>query len=64
MTEYQVTHPRWRYWPMREAALDCDIPAVYGAQYAEALGAPPASAFVAEGSEVAVYPGAKQVSVN
>lgn len=58
--EYQVAHPRWRHWTVREAGLECDVAAVYGPQYAEFLGAKPASAFVAEGSPVAVYPGQKR----
>ena len=53
--EYQVAHPRWRAWPARAAALDADVVGLYGAAFADALGAPPRSAFVAEGSPVAVH---------
>lgn len=52
--EYQVRHPRWRAWPARGARLDADAAGLYGAAFAEALGAAPRSAFVAEGSAVAV----------
>jgi hypothetical protein len=53
--EYQVAHPRWRAWPARDVAFDADVAGLYGPQFAEALGAPPRSAFVTEGSPVAVY---------
>jgi uncharacterized protein YqjF (DUF2071 family) len=55
--EYVVTHPRWKYWQVREATLECDVAAVYGAPFAQYLTPRPASAFVAEGSEVALYAG-------
>lgn len=55
--EYQVTHPPWRVWTGVGSTLDCDIRAVYGAGFAESLAAPARSAFLAEGSEVAVYLG-------
>jgi uncharacterized protein YqjF (DUF2071 family) len=57
--EYQVAHPPWRVWQVSRAALDAPIGALYGAQFVEALSVPPASAFVAEGSDVAVYPGVR-----
>ena len=57
--EYQVAHPPWRVWQVAQAALDAPIGVVYGAQFVEALSVPPASAFVAEGSDVAVYPGVR-----
>ncbi|HEU4427790.1 MAG TPA: DUF2071 domain-containing protein [Myxococcota bacterium] len=52
--EYRVEHPRWRVWRAREAKLDADVRALYGDADAEALAAAPCSAFVAEGSPVAV----------
>jgi uncharacterized protein YqjF (DUF2071 family) len=52
--EYRVEHPRWRVWRAHEAKLDADVRSLYGDAYAEALAAPPCSAFVAEGSPVAV----------
>ncbi len=55
--EYRVEHPQWPAWEVRRARLDCDIARLYGPPFAEALTAPPCSAFVAEGSAVAVYPG-------
>jgi uncharacterized protein YqjF (DUF2071 family) len=55
--EYQVEHPRWRVWKLLRPVLDCDVAALYGPQFAEPLAGEPSSAFLADGSEVAVYPG-------
>ena len=52
--EYEVWHPRWRVWPAREPSLDADVPRLYGSSFARALAAGPASAYIAEGSEVIV----------
>ncbi len=52
--EYQVEHPRW---PVRHARLlrvTCDAERLYGPGFAAALERPPSSAFVADGSVVAV----------
>ena len=56
-TEYRVEHPRWRVRAATSTHLDCDVAAVYGKQFVEFLKAPPASAFLAEGSKVAVSRG-------
>ena len=53
--EYEVRHPRWRVWPATDPSLAADVPRLYGSSFARALAAEPASAFIAEGSEVAVY---------
>ncbi|MEP6687656.1 MAG: DUF2071 domain-containing protein [Gemmatimonadales bacterium] len=55
--EYRVAHVPWRVWTAAGSALDCDVTAVYGAGFAECLGGPPRSAFLAEGSAVIVYGG-------
>jgi uncharacterized protein YqjF (DUF2071 family) len=52
--EYEVRHPSWCVWQVSEAGLDCDVRSVYGERFADALSAPPCSAFLAEGSEVSV----------
>ncbi len=57
--EYHVTHPPWRVWSAVSARFDCDVRAVYGAGFAECLGVPPRSAFLAEGSPVRVYRGTR-----
>jgi hypothetical protein len=55
--EYQVEHPRWRVWKLLRPVLDCDVADLYGRQFAAPLAGEPSSAFLADGSEVAVYPG-------
>ena len=57
--EYRVEHIPWRVWQVSESRLVCDVESLYGAEFAEALRQPPRSAFLAEGSEVAVYRGAR-----
>ena len=57
--EYQVEHPQWRVWAAREAEFQCDVEALYGKTFAPFLTVTPASAFLAEGSKVAVYPGTR-----
>jgi len=52
--EYRVVHPSWRVWQGADAQLDCDVAALYGPQFVPFLQGPPATAFVADGSEVAV----------
>jgi uncharacterized protein YqjF (DUF2071 family) len=53
--EYEVAHPSWRVWAVEEPELRADVARLYGAAFVAALSAPPASAFVAEGSPVVVY---------
>jgi uncharacterized protein YqjF (DUF2071 family) len=53
--EYRVEHPRWNVWRTSDASLSGDVASVYGAEFARALTGPPRSAFVADGSAVAVH---------
>ena len=55
--EYEVTHPSWRCWDQGQFDADIDIAATYGPDWARAMGTGWRSAFLAEGSEVAVLPG-------
>lgn len=55
--EYRVEHPPWRVWQTSRAFLEADAASLYGPEFASCLHAAPHSAFLAEGSEVAVYPG-------
>lgn len=55
--EYKVEHPRWRVWPLLRPVLDCDVAGLYGERFAGSLAGAPSSAFLADGSEVAVYSG-------
>jgi uncharacterized protein YqjF (DUF2071 family) len=57
--EYQVEHPSWRIWSAESAILVCDVGVVYGDQFADYVSGTPASAFVADGSSVTVYRGAR-----
>lgn len=57
--EYHVEHPRWRVWEARAAGLQCDVAYLYGEQFADILGCPPASAFLADGSAVTVRLGTR-----
>ena len=53
--EYRVTHPRGRVWTAERATLGGDLVALYGSEIAAALNGPPSSAFVADGSAIAVH---------
>jgi uncharacterized protein YqjF (DUF2071 family) len=55
--EYKVEHPRWRVWQAFDAVLDCDVAALYGPAFVPLLQGRPGSAFVADGSAVAVHRG-------
>jgi uncharacterized protein len=57
--EYQVEHPRWRVAQARRAAWDADSAGLYGTPFAEFLAGRPKSAFLAEGSPVAVHEGSR-----
>ena len=58
--EYRVAHRPWRVAPAEEVVWDCDLAATYGrTALAEYLAAPPVLAFVADGSPVQVFPGAR-----
>jgi uncharacterized protein len=58
-TEYRVAHLPWRVWQAANAYFEGDMTAHYGSDLAEVLLSRPASAFLAEGSEVTVYRGRK-----
>jgi len=53
--EYHVTHPRWRTWPVTSAAVQGDLSELYGAALGDVLRRPPDSAFLADGSSIAVH---------
>lgn len=55
--EYRVEHPSWRVWHARSVSLDGDVVRMYGKSLGSALTGAPHSAFVAEGSAVAVFAG-------
>ena len=57
--EYQVTHAPWRVAPARDARLEGEVDAIYGERFGRLLRGRPVSAFMAEGSEVAVSHGVR-----
>jgi uncharacterized protein YqjF (DUF2071 family) len=57
--EYRLQHPSWRVAPAIHAVLDCDVARVYGEPFGALLGGKPASAFLADGSEVSVSRGVR-----
>ena len=56
-TEYRVAHPQWRVWRADDAKFEGDAEGLYDPPLASVLRGTPASAFLAEGSEVTVYRG-------
>lgn len=54
--ELRVEHPPWAVSLAADSVLDCDVAAVFGPQFAAPLARPPVSAFIAAGSETAIYP--------
>jgi uncharacterized protein YqjF (DUF2071 family) len=55
--EYQVAHPPWLVWSTPGAMFEGDMDELYGKELGAILKQNPASAFLAEGSEVTVYRG-------
>jgi uncharacterized protein YqjF (DUF2071 family) len=55
--QYQVEHPPWRVWHATDVLFEADVAGLYGLRFAAPLSAPPASAFIAEGSPVVVRRG-------
>ncbi|HEX6628067.1 MAG TPA: DUF2071 domain-containing protein [Gemmatimonadaceae bacterium] len=53
--EYAVDHPRWRIWGDSHAKLDGPVGDFFPQPFSSILTGAPASAFVAEGSAVAVH---------
>jgi uncharacterized protein len=57
--EYRVEHPRWQVNDTATAEFHCDIASLYGKHFCEFLIPPPASTFLANGSEIKLYNGLK-----
>jgi hypothetical protein len=57
--EYRVEHPRWQVWETQATELHCDVAKLYGEKFRGALSRAPASAFLADGSDVNVHRGVK-----
>ncbi|MEZ4778337.1 MAG: DUF2071 domain-containing protein [Flavobacteriaceae bacterium] len=52
--EYEVTHPKWEHYPMKEYTIAVDFKKVYGPQFAFLSTLKPTSVFLAEGSPITV----------
>lgn len=52
--EYNVQHPAWKIFPVKNYLIDCDFTSLYGTAFSTLMHAKPNSVFVAEGSAVAV----------
>jgi uncharacterized protein len=57
--EYQVEHPTWRVHKVKSYDIHCDVAALYGSQFTEAITSPPRSVFLAEGSPIQVSKGSR-----
>lgn len=60
--EYKVEHPKWELFGVREAEIRVDFGRTYGEQFSFLSSIEPDSIFLAKGSDIAVYKGAKIVS--
>lgn len=56
LIRYEVNHPEWDVYPVREFKFDVDWAALYGPEWAPMNGARPASVVLAAGSAVSVFP--------
>jgi hypothetical protein len=55
--EYRVEHEPWRVWDASHAEFSGDASLLYGAEFKDALGVKPYSAFVAAGGPARVLKG-------
>ena len=52
--EYEVTHPKWQYYPVRSYDIKMDFATLYGSEFNELNQAKPLSVMLAEGSDISV----------
>lgn len=53
-SEYEVCHPKWDHYPVKEYHLDIDFKGLYGKDFGFLNGQTPISVMLAEGSEIEV----------
>lgn len=53
-TEYEVKHPKWEVYPVKEYKIRCQLSKLYGKPFQEMLEKPPLSVFLAKGSPIEV----------
>lgn len=58
-SEYEVAHPRWQIYPVKDYEVNVDFTTTYGADFAFLQNEEPVSVYLAEGSEILVKQGAK-----
>lgn len=57
--EYEVVHPKWDVYPVKQYIVDADFGKLYGERFSHLSTATPSSIFLAEGSEVTVRSGTR-----
>lgn len=55
--EYEVTHPRWNVYPVKDYQIQCNFGELYGQDFAFLKDTIPTSVLLAEGSEISVLKG-------
>jgi uncharacterized protein YqjF (DUF2071 family) len=60
---YEVRHPTWDVYPVRDFTIDLDWSNLYGPEWSVMQAARPASVILAAGSAVAVYPKGRPLDV-
>ena len=60
--EYKVEHPKWELFDIKNYEINCDFGRLYGEKFNFLNDTKPHSIFMAKGSPVAVYKGAKIVN--
>lgn len=55
--EYEVAHPRWNVYPVKNYTIQCNFAELYGEDFAFLKDATPTSVLLAEGSEISVLKG-------
>lgn len=56
LLRYEVSHPDWDVYPVRDYRIDVDWGVLYGSAWSDMTGREPASVILAAGSAVSVYP--------
>jgi uncharacterized protein YqjF (DUF2071 family) len=56
-SEYEVTHPRWKLYPVKSFKISVDFGQIYSPEFSFLDNQTPDSVFLAEGSEISVKPG-------
>ncbi len=53
-TEYEVRHPRWKYYPVQDVNIEVDFSTTYGEKFKFLNESKPASIMLLEGSEITI----------